>query len=520
MALSIFVRCGLTPLALRLRTFAIAIAMLGVAQAAGAARGDEPAAADSPAGAAATVDKGWIGKMPLAEGMPAGAAGNDFALAEYVAFDDGEFSWKKESEFKLQGATIHHLRVTSQRWRNDAEVDRPLWKHWVSVAVPDKVLRKTAILIIGGGRHRNEPQVVPPQELTLLVQRTSAVVVYIDNVPNQPLKLEGEGRGLIEDGLVARSWRLAMRDDDAAWLVRFPMVKSAVKAMDATQEFVAKLKLDTGREDLVADKFCVVGASKRGWTAWLTAAVDRRVAAISPIVIDILNIPAHTAHHWASYGFWAEALRDYNENEISKFFGSPMLRRVTNHEDPLEYMSQVESIPKLIVTATGDEFFPTDSFRHYGSQLKGGWRLRSVPNAAHNLRGSTAPLEILAFYLAIDGGVELPRVEWMQTPGAGDDTLVVRTSAKPQRVLLYEAENATARDFRLETTGPAWQMAQASADDEAGLTYTVRVTKPEAGWKAYLVECAFPGPGGFPLVFTTQVYITPDTLPFAERKPE
>jgi PhoPQ-activated pathogenicity-related protein len=502
------------------RVAACAAAIMPAVLAVGSARADEPAAITPAVVATTAADTGWIGKMPLASGIPAAAEGNAFALAQYIAFDDGEFTWNKVSEFRLQGATIHHLRVTSQRWRSDAEVNRPLWKHWVSVAVPDKVLRKTAILIIGGGRHRDEPQTSPPQELTLLVQRTGAVVVYIDNVPNQPLKLEGEGRGLVEDGLVARSWRLAMRDDDAAWLVRFPMVKSTVKAMDAAQEFVAELKRDTGREDLVADKFCVVGASKRGWTAWLTAAVDQRVAAIAPIVIDVLNIPAHTAHHWASYGFWAEALRDYNENEISKFFGSPLLRRITNHEDPLAYVSRVESIPKLIVTATGDEFFPADSFRHYGAQLKGEWRLRSVPNAAHNLRGSTAPLEILAFYLAVDGGVELPRVEWTQTPAAEGDMLVVRTSVKPQRVLLYEAENATARDFRLETTGPVWQMAEASADDEAGMTYTVKVTRPESGWKAYLVECAFPGPGGFPLVFTTQVYITPDTLPFADKKPE
>lgn len=510
--------CGALSVSGLLRPLALVMAALAVAIGGHSARADDPAALT--VGAAASVDTGWIGNLPLAEGLPAEAEGDAFSLAKYVAFDDGEYAWEKKSEFRMDGATIHHLRLTSQRWRTDAEVDRPIWKHWVSVAVPEKVQRRTAILIIGGGRHREEPPAVPPQELTLLVQRTGAVVVYIDNVPNQPLNLESEAKGLVEDGLVARSWRLAMRDDDAAWLVRFPMVKSAAKAMDAAQEFVAKLKGESGREDLAAEKFFVVGASKRGWTAWLTAAVDSRVIAIAPIVIDVLNIPAHTAHHWASYGFWAEALRDYNENEISKFFGSPMLKRITNHEDPLAYLPRVESIPRLIVTATGDEFFPTDSFRHYGAQLKGEWRLRSVPNAAHNLRGSMAPLEILAFYLAVDGGIALPRVQWTQMAGEAGDTLVVRTSTRPQRVTLYEAENASARDFRLQTTGPVWQMAEAKPDDESGQTYTVTVARPDVGWKAYLVECAFPGPGGFPLVFTTQVYVTPDTLPFADRKPE
>ena len=64
------------------------------------------------------------------------------------------------------------------------------------------------------------------------------------------------------------------------------------------------------------------------------------------------------------------------------------------------------------------------------------------------------------------------------------------------------------------------QMSEVQADEGDGLSFTARVAKPESGWKAYLVECAFPGPEGFPLVFTTQVYITPDTLPFADKKPE
>lgn len=42
------------------------------------------------------------------------------------------------------------------------------------------------------------------------------------------------------------------------------MVKSAVKAMDALSEW----NLSLGREKL--EKFTVTGASKRGWTTWIT----------------------------------------------------------------------------------------------------------------------------------------------------------------------------------------------------------------------------------------------------------
>ena len=34
----------------------------------------------------------------------------------------------------------------------------------------------------------------------------------------------------------------------------------------------------------------VAGASKRGWTTWTTAAVDKRVFAAVPIVMDMLSL--------------------------------------------------------------------------------------------------------------------------------------------------------------------------------------------------------------------------------------
>ena len=34
----------------------------------------------------------------------------------------------------------------------------------------------------------------------------------------------------------------------------------------------------------------VAGASKRGWTTWTTMAVDKRVFAAIPIVMDILSM--------------------------------------------------------------------------------------------------------------------------------------------------------------------------------------------------------------------------------------
>jgi len=60
--------------------------------------------------------------------------------------------------------------------------------------------------------------------------------------------------------------------------------------------------------NLTVDGFVVAGGSKRGWTTWTTAAVDRRVVAIAPMVIDLLNIVPSFQHHLAVYGYYAPAV--------------------------------------------------------------------------------------------------------------------------------------------------------------------------------------------------------------------
>ena len=42
----------------------------------------------------------------------------------------------------------------------------------------------------------------------------------------------------------------------------------------------------------VVDEFTVTGASKRGWTTWTIGAVDKRVKAMAPLVLDCLNMRA------------------------------------------------------------------------------------------------------------------------------------------------------------------------------------------------------------------------------------
>jgi PhoPQ-activated pathogenicity-related protein len=73
-------------------------------------------------------------------------------------------------------------------------------------------------------------------------------------------------------------------------------------------------------------------------------------------------------------------------------------------------------------------------------------------------------------------------------------------------VLLWQASNPSARDFRLETLGPAWTSAPLTG---ANGIYTAILPPPVQGYSAFFIELDFPGG----LVFTTEVVVTPDSLP-------
>lgn len=53
------------------------------------------------------------------------------------------------------------------------------------------------------------------------------------------------------------------------------------------------------------------GASKRGWTTWLAAGIDKRVEAFIPIVMPILNITPNLDSAFRSLGGWSWTFGDY-----------------------------------------------------------------------------------------------------------------------------------------------------------------------------------------------------------------
>jgi PhoPQ-activated pathogenicity-related protein len=77
---------------------------------------------------------------------------------------------------------------------------------------------------------------------------------------------------------------------------------------------------------------------------------------------------------------------------------------------------------------------------------------------------------------------------------------------------MWQATNPQARDFRLETIGPAWRSSPVTAENGV---YRVSVARPASGYTAFFLELSYPGPSDLPLVFTTEVVVTPNVYPFA-----
>jgi len=429
-------------------------------------------------------------------------------LDDYIQKPDDSYSWeivRAQSSGAMKSVVVD---LVSQTWRTKADVDRPQWQHWLTLAFPEKVTSDVGFLFIGGGRNGGDPPDGPSERILAIARATGTCVAELKMVPNQPLVFHDDGQRRVEDDLIGYTWNQYLETGDPTWAARNPMIKSAVRAMDTMTAVMAS---EEGGGQTV-DRFVVAGGSKRGWTTWLTGALDERVVAIVPIVIDVLNTRTSMEHHFAAYGFWAPSIGDYVSHKLMEKIDHPQLAELYRLVDPYYYRHRL-TMPKFVLNAAGDQFFLPDSSQFYWNELRGEKYLRYVPNADHGLDGSDAMQSLIAFYSMIIHQQARPQYLWTQ----GDDgSLRVMTTTVPKEVRLWQATNEEARDFRLETLGPRYT-SEVLEPNEDGV-YVGNVPEPEEGWTAYFVELTYDVNGPFPFKVTTSIRVKPDTLPFEGKK--
>lgn len=431
-------------------------------------------------------------------------------LDRYVKKADPTYAYTVVNKIPGEGFTMYVVDLTSQTWRKPSEVDRTVWKHWLTIVKPDKVDHTTGYLFITGGKTTDKAPARPNPSYVEMATSTHSIAAELQDIPNEPLTFSDSPTPRSEDGIIAYTWIKFLETGDETWPLRLPMTKAAVRAMDTIQAVLATP--DAG--GVKVEKFVVSGGSKRGWTTWTTAAVDPRVSAIMPASIDLLNLEPSFEHHWKVYGFWAPAVKDYVEAGVMDWTGTPQYKALLAEVEPYSYRGRL-TMPKYLVQAAGDQFFLPDSSRFYFDDLKGEKYLRYVPNTDHSLRGSDARESMVAFYDAFLRGAPRPKFSWTFEKN-GDIKVAVKD--KPSAVRLWQATNPEHRDFRLETLGAKYEGSD--LQDTGGGVYLAHVAAPEKGWTAYFVELTFPSGGRYPFKFTTAVRVNPDTEPFPAYVPK
>src|SRR5690606_34699013 len=236
--------------------------------------------------------------------------------------------------------TLYQILLTSQEWRGIT------WRHQLTLFVPKEQGHNGALLFISGGSNKEGyPNWSSSDRLwpafAEMAEKNKAVVASLRQTPNQPLF-----GSMTEDELISFTLHNFKADHDYTWPLLFPMVKSAISAMDAIQEF-SNQHLDHGIDD-----FVVSGASKRGWTTWLAAATgDKRIKAIAPMVIDILNMPVNLQYQLDSYGEYSEQINDYVKLGIVQSIETEEGKTLTAMIDPFSYRDKL-TVPKLIFIGT------------------------------------------------------------------------------------------------------------------------------------------------------------------------
>jgi len=422
------------------------------------------------------------------------------ALADYVAAPDPTYSWRVHARHTVPGAEIVELRLISQMWRGIE------WKHRLHLVKPDTLEAdaQQGFLFIGGGRWRDsydtETDTVLPDDAAIFIElarRLRTVVAVVGQVPFQPMF------GLREDDLIAHTFVEYLESGDAEWPLLLPMVKAAVRAMDATQAFAR----DAWQLDLA--RFTVAGGSKRGWTTWLTGAVDARAATLVPLVIDVLNFKAHMPHQRRAWGTPSAQIAPYTRRgllDVLENDEGESLRRIV---DPYSYR-HVLTQPKLIVLGTNDAYFPLDSLNLYWDELPGPKHVLYLPNQGHDANDFTRLIPaIAAVHRHAATGTPLPELAWELERTSDAARLCVQAEPEPIAVTLWSAVSEDT-DFRDERFAPR----EALRD---GVRFVATVEPPADGFIAVFAEALFDAETG-PYMLSTNVQLLGPSgePPFAE----
>jgi PhoPQ-activated pathogenicity-related protein len=413
------------------------------------------------------------------------------ALSHYINNGDPTWGWEVRDAYTADDVNIYSILFISQKWQGI------LWKHELLICVPEVVEKDGALLFITGSSVKDGmPRIANKDDVTAKIMamvstKNKALTAVLRQVPNQPLYGD-----LTEDALISYTLNEFRKSGDYSWPLLFPMAKSAVRAMDVIQEF-SKEKI---KKEITG--FVVSGASKRGWTTWMTAAgKDTRVLAIAPMVIDMLNMPVTLPYQAKLYGGYSEEINDYVKLEIPQAVHSEFGNAIVSMIDPYSYRENL-TLPKMIIMGTNDPYWTVDVVKHYIHDIPGKNLLHYVPNAGHDLGDKVQAMAVLNAFFGLTIDKEpYPAYSWMLTEKGKKINLKVQASPdRLVKVKLWTAQSGS-RDFREAkwSSSDIWLKGEKSLV-EGNLTY------PAKGYMAFYIDLVYEDVNQDEYSVCTQVY--------------
>lgn len=438
-------------------------------------------------------------------------------LDDYVAKKDTSYQWRIIDHGVAAPLVVYtEVILTSQTWRGIP------WHHRLVIYHPqDATKLEHALLFISGGRWDDEtekqreeglrkerearqagkesaegPKRKPNLEemiATHVVTSTKMPMAVLYNVPRQPIF-----DGMKEDQIISYTFDEYLKTADPNWPLLLPMAKSAVRAMDALEE------LATREWKTTLKGFVVAGGSKRGWTTWLTAAVDKRVEACAPAVIDVLNFSAQMKHQLEAWGRYSEQIDDYSRRGLQQKWETPRGKTLLEMVDPYFYLHRIRQ-PKMLILGTNDPYWPLDALNIYWDDMIGEKYVLYVANKGH------APIDLPRLYatfsslmLKAAGKVTFPKMTWDLRATDAGLVLKVKADKPAEHMWAFIAEGAT-RDFRQAR----WRHEPMTASDDG---YGYELPMPRQGYAAMYGEGLFKLASTHPLYLCTNVKIISPNL--------
>jgi len=434
-----------------------------------------------------------------------------------------------------------------------------VWWHTLVVIVPDNLTTMdTTIMWMTDGD--NDDDFSPDlSNYNLLVAGEIAaanglVASALFQVPNQPIVYaeDPDQSRRTEDSSIAFTWwKMATEPStDPSYILQLPMAKAGVRALDTIENFLTSSEAPEEIQSLglTPTHHVVTGASKRGWATWLVGAVDPRVMAIVPVVMDELNFLDNIKHHYRSLGGWSFALESYWKMNLTLYFNDPALETLFAIIDPFQYKDKL-ILPKLVCNSADDEFFLPDNIRYWWDQMPlyqqmnrfitlpfsehttipgtlellgaiNTW-LREMLTASAKLGTRPAPTsmeerdEVSARLME---AASVPVYNW--TISETGEEIIVMADRKPLKVNMWHSSTChahanTRKDFRLvNNDSPCtcgvplpppvghcgnlavlWYAWELQETEPGSLTWVAHMPAPTGGqWTAFFVDLQFEGP--------------------------